>query len=64
VSELDDRAFKTVIRIFLIADMRGFTRFTQEQGDEAAADLASTFGVTARDVAASLRGHAFRAPRR
>lgn len=31
------------VRTFLIADIRGYTRFTQEQGDEAAARLASMF---------------------
>jgi YVTN family beta-propeller protein len=31
------------VRTFLIADIRGYTRFTQEHGDEAAAQLASTF---------------------
>jgi WD40 repeat protein/class 3 adenylate cyclase len=33
----------TAIRTFLIADIRGYTRFTQERGDEAAARLAATF---------------------
>ena len=43
------------VRTFLIADIRGYTRFTQEHGDEAAARLASTFAdivataVTAHD---------------
>ncbi len=42
------------ILVFLIADVRGYTRFTLEQGDEAAAQLATRFaelvqrGVTAR----------------
>ena len=31
------------VRTFLIADIRGYTRFTQEHGDEAAARLTSTF---------------------
>jgi WD40 repeat protein/class 3 adenylate cyclase len=31
------------IRTFLIADIRGYTRFTQERGDEAAARLATRF---------------------
>lgn len=30
----------TTIRTFLIADVRGYTLFTQERGDEAAAKLA------------------------
>ena len=33
----------TAIRTFLIADIRGYTRFTQERGDEAAARLAAMF---------------------
>jgi class 3 adenylate cyclase/DNA-binding CsgD family transcriptional regulator/tetratricopeptide (TPR) repeat protein len=32
-----------VVRTFLIADIRGYTRFTQERGDEAAARLAGRF---------------------
>lgn len=32
------------IRTFLIADVRGYTLFTQERGDEAAAKLAARFG--------------------
>lgn len=35
----------------MIADMRGFTRFTQERGDEAAADLSNSFAKTTRRVA-------------
>ncbi len=31
------------LRTFLIADVRGYTRYTQQHGDEAAAELASTF---------------------
>ena len=36
------------IRTFLIADVRGYTVFTQERGDEAAALLASKFAEVAR----------------
>ena len=36
------------IRTFLIADVRGYTVFTQEHGDEAAARLASKFAAVAR----------------
>src|SRR5688500_17231113 len=36
------------IRTFLIADVRGYTVFTQERGDEAAALLASRFAQVAR----------------
>jgi class 3 adenylate cyclase/ABC-type oligopeptide transport system substrate-binding subunit/streptogramin lyase len=31
------------VRTFLIADVRGYTRYTQQHGDEAAAELASSF---------------------
>jgi class 3 adenylate cyclase len=38
------------IRTFLIADVRGYTRFTREEGDERAADLAATFSRLVREV--------------
>jgi peptide/nickel transport system substrate-binding protein len=37
------------IRTFLIADVRGYTLFTQERGDEAAAKLARKFATIARE---------------
>jgi WD40 repeat protein/class 3 adenylate cyclase len=37
------------IRTFLIADVRGYTAFTQARGDEAAARLASKFAAIARE---------------
>jgi YD repeat-containing protein len=37
------------IRTFLIADVRGYTIFTQERGDEAAAELAGKFAAVARE---------------
>ena len=37
------------ILTFLIADVRGYTRFTQQHGDEAAARLAATFAELARE---------------
>jgi WD40 repeat protein/class 3 adenylate cyclase len=37
------------IKIFLIADVRGYTRFTQERGDEAAARLAARFAAVSRE---------------
>jgi class 3 adenylate cyclase/tetratricopeptide (TPR) repeat protein len=53
----------TEIRTFLIADVRGYTRFTVEHGDEAAARLAARFAdiveetVTAREgQVVELRG--------
>jgi YVTN family beta-propeller protein len=42
------------IRTFLIADVRGYTLFTQERGDEAATKLAARFADVARQV---VQGH-------
>ena len=39
----------SVLRTFLTADVRGYTRFTQEFGDEAAARLATKFAAVARE---------------
>ncbi len=44
---VDERAG---IRTFLIADVRGYTLFTQERGDEAAAKLAARFAGVAREA--------------
>ena len=44
------------IRTFLIADVRGYTVFTQERGDEAAARLASRFAEVAREVVETRDG--------
>ena len=38
----------SVVRTFLIADVRGYTVFTNEHGDEAAAELASRFAEVAQ----------------
>jgi class 3 adenylate cyclase len=38
-----------VVRTFLIADIRGYTRFTQERGDEAAARLAARFAEVVQE---------------
>jgi class 3 adenylate cyclase len=48
-------ALPSALRTFLIADIRGYTRYTEEYGDEAAAELARNFaelvgdGVQAHD---------------
>jgi peptide/nickel transport system substrate-binding protein len=59
----DEAAHDVKIRTFLIADVRGYTLFSQERGDEAAAKLAAKFadiareGVEARDgTLLELRG--------
>ena len=45
-----------VILTFLIADVRGYTRFTVEQGDEAAARLADRFAGLCEGVLGALQG--------
>jgi WD40 repeat protein/class 3 adenylate cyclase len=50
-------AAKTEIRTFLIADVRGYTRFTRERGDAEAARLAQAFANLARDAVGARSGH-------
>ena len=45
-----------IVRTFLIADVRGYTRFTVEHGDEAAARLATRFAEIAERVATAHEG--------
>jgi class 3 adenylate cyclase len=45
----------TSVRTFLIADLRGYTRYSDEHGDEAASALARRFATIASD-AVSARG--------
>lgn len=45
-----------VERTFLIADVRGYTRFTRERGDAEAARLARTFAGLARDAVEARSG--------
>ncbi len=44
------------IRTFLIADVRGYTAYTQREGDEAAALLAARFAEVTREVVAGHSG--------
>ncbi len=46
----DDTEAPGEIRTFLIADVRGYTRFTQTHGDEAGAALAARFADIVREV--------------
>ena len=46
---MDNPSYGAGIRTFLIADVRGYTAFTQARGDEAAALLASKFADIARE---------------
>lgn len=52
----DDGAERAQIRTFLIADVRGYTLFTQERGDEAAAKLAAKFADIAREIVEARGG--------
>ena len=45
-----------LVRAFVIADVRGYTSFTQTRGDEAAAALASRFAALARETLAATGG--------
>jgi len=45
-----------MLRTFLICDVRGYTRYTQEFGDEAAAELASIFAELVRSVVRAHEG--------
>src|SRR5437660_82349 len=49
-------AVEAGIKTFLIADVRGYTRFTQERGDEVAARLATRFAELAREAIESAGG--------
>lgn len=44
------------VRTFLIADIRGFTRFTAEHGDEAAAQLIARFASLAAEAVEGCHG--------
>src|SRR5690348_9911656 len=55
VATLADEAGAEV-RTFLIADIRGYTLFTQERGDEAAAKLAARFAAIVREGVESRGG--------
>ncbi len=46
----------TELRTFLIADVRGYTRFTREHGDEAASGLAAWFAEIVRDTVPAFSG--------
>ncbi len=50
-------AVEAGIKTFLIADVRGYTKFTQERGDEAAARLATRFAELARRAIEAAGGN-------
>ena len=43
------------LRTFMIADVRGYTRYTQQHGDEAAARLASAFAELVKTTVSRMR---------
>ena len=47
---------EAVVRTFLIADVRGYTSFTQAHGDEEAGKLAARFAELAREAVAATGG--------
>jgi class 3 adenylate cyclase/ABC-type transport system substrate-binding protein/tRNA A-37 threonylcarbamoyl transferase component Bud32/streptogramin lyase len=49
-------ARSATLRTFLICDVRGYTRFTQQHGDEAAAELAATFAELVRTAVGEHEG--------
>jgi YVTN family beta-propeller protein len=49
-------SFAPAVLTFLIADVRGYTRFTQEHGDEEAGRLATAFAELARETIMSSGG--------
>ncbi len=51
-----DQDVDATVRYFLIADVRGYTRFTQTHGDEAAAALAARFAAVTREVVTADQG--------
>jgi WD40 repeat protein/class 3 adenylate cyclase len=52
----EDAGHPSVSRTFLIADVRGYSTFTRERGDEAAALLAKRFADLARDAVEARSG--------
>jgi len=52
----NDAGAQAQIRTFLIADVRGYTLFTQERGDEVAAKLAAKFADIAREIVEARGG--------
>ncbi|MEX2420771.1 MAG: hypothetical protein WD670_03025, partial [Actinomycetota bacterium] len=55
-SLLTDATGDADVHAFLIADVRGYTAFTQERGDEGAARLAARFAEVTRSVVDAHRG--------
>jgi class 3 adenylate cyclase len=47
---------EVVVRTFLIADVRGYTRYTHAHGDEEAGNLATSFAALAREAVTATGG--------
>lgn len=56
VEQSGERGTQSALLTFLIADVRGYTRFTLERGDEAAARLATQFADICEAVAGAHSG--------
>jgi peptide/nickel transport system substrate-binding protein len=56
IDDSTPRTEEPEIRTFLIADVRGYTRYTQEHGDEAAARLAGSFAEIVESVVEGSEG--------
>jgi YVTN family beta-propeller protein len=57
VGEEESSSSQGELHTFLIADVRGYTRFSDENGDEAASDLARRFAAIVHDAIPPLGGH-------
>src|SRR6476646_5520593 len=53
----DSAAPQADVRTFLIADIRGYTTYTRENGDEAAAALVNRFAEIVAEIAAARDGY-------
>ncbi len=52
-----DQPTSASVRSFLVADIRGYTAFTAERGDEDASRLAARFGEIMGEAAEAWAGH-------
>ncbi len=50
MTTVEHRPRASEVRTFLIADIRGYTRYTNEHGDDAGSELAAQFARTVRDA--------------
>jgi adenylate cyclase len=59
MGESENRDHPSALLTFLLADIRGYTRYSADQGDRAAADLSERFLALCRDVVSSHGGEVF-----